>query len=50
MLPIAWLYPPITDGLALVAYVAPGWLFGRGRGRCYAWTVVVVAAGMSGIA
>lgn len=46
--PIAWLYPLITDGLALVAYAATTRL--DHRGRRYAWTVVVVAAGLSGLA
>ena len=46
--PIAWLYPLITDGLALVAYAATTRL--SGRGRRYAWAVVVLAAGMSGLA
>jgi hypothetical protein len=45
---IAWLYPVITDGLALVAYAATTRL--AGSGRRYAWTVVVVAAGLSGLA
>jgi hypothetical protein len=45
---IAWLYPLITDGLALVAYAATARLTARGRG--YAWTVVVLAAGLSGLA
>lgn len=45
---IAGLYPVITDGLALVAYAATPRL--DGRGRRYAWTVVVLAAGLSGIA
>src|SRR3954469_10710665 len=45
---IAWLYPLITDGLALVAYAAPARLHGP-AGR-YAWTVVVLAAGLSGLA
>jgi Protein of unknown function (DUF2637) len=45
---IAWLYPLITDGLALVAYAATGRLDRRGRG--YAWTVGVLAAGLSGLA
>jgi hypothetical protein len=45
---IAWLYPLITDGLALVAYAATGRLDRPGRG--YAWTVVVLAAGLSGLA
>ncbi|WP_345415517.1 hypothetical protein [Pseudonocardia xishanensis] len=46
--PIAWLYPLITDGLALVAYTATARL--KGSASRYAWTVVVVAAGMSGLA
>jgi hypothetical protein len=46
--PIAWLYPLITDGLALVAYASTARLTGRGRG--YAWGVVVLAAGLSGLA
>jgi hypothetical protein len=46
--PIAWLYPLITDGLALVAYTATARL--HGSAARYAWTVVVVAAGMSGLA
>jgi hypothetical protein len=45
---IAWLYPLITDGLALVAYAATARLGDRGRG--YAWSVVVLAAGLSGTA
>lgn len=45
---IAWLYPVITDGLALVAYAATSRL--RGAGRRYAWAVVVLAAGLSGLA
>ena len=45
---IAWLYPLITDGLALVAYAATARLAG-GATR-YAWTVVVLAAGLSGLA
>jgi hypothetical protein len=45
---IAWLYPLITDGLALVAYAATTRLSGS-AGR-YAWTVVVLAAGLSGLA
>jgi N-acetylneuraminic acid mutarotase len=45
---IAWLYPLITDGLALVAYASTARLtYG---GRRYAWTVVVLAAGLSGLA
>jgi len=46
--PLAWLYPLITDGLALVAYTATARL--QGSAARYAWTVVVVAAGMSGLA
>jgi len=45
---MAWLYPVITDGLALVAYAATTRLGGAGRG--YAWSVVVLAAGLSAIA
>lgn len=45
---IAWLYPLITDGLALVAYGATARL--RDRAARYAWTVVVTAAGLSGLA
>jgi hypothetical protein len=45
---IAWLYPVITDGLALVAYAATTRLWDRGR--AYAWSVVVLAAGLSAIA
>jgi hypothetical protein len=45
---IAWLYPLITDGLALVAYTATARL--TGPAARYAWTVVIVAAGLSGIA
>lgn len=45
---IAALYPLITDGLALVAYAATARL--SGSGRRYAWTVVVLAAGLSGLA
>ena len=45
---IAWLYPLITDGLALVAYAATARL--TGAGRRYAWAVVVLAAGLSGLA
>ncbi len=45
---IAWLYPLITDGLALVAYAATARL--DGSARRYAWTVVVLAAGLSGLA
>src|SRR6266536_824352 len=46
--PIAWLYPLITDGLALVAYAATARL--RGGGRRYAAGIVVLAAGLSGLA
>jgi hypothetical protein len=45
---IAWLYPLITDGLALVAYTATARL--AGSARRYAWGVVVLAAGLSGLA
>jgi hypothetical protein len=45
---IAWLYPLITDGLALVAYTATARL--RGSAARYAWAVVVLAAGLSGLA
>jgi hypothetical protein len=45
---IAWLYPVITDGLALVAYAATSRL--SRAGRRYAWSVVVLAAGLSAIA
>ncbi len=45
---IAWLYPLITDGLALVAYAATARL--RGGPARYAWSVVVLAAGLSGLA
>lgn len=45
---LAWLYPLITDGLALVAYVSTIQLAGGDRG--YAWSVVVLAAGLSGLA
>jgi hypothetical protein len=47
-IPIAGLYPAISDGLALVAYAATVRLVGGARR--YAWTVVVVAAGLSGLA
>ncbi len=46
--PIAWLYPVITDGLALVAYAATSRL--QDGGRRYAATIVVLAAGLSGLA
>ena len=45
---IAWLYPLITDGLALVAYGATARL--SGSAARYSWAVVVVAAGLSGLA
>jgi hypothetical protein len=45
---IAWLYPLITDGLALVGYAATSRV-GQG-GRRYAATIVVLAAGLSGLA
>jgi hypothetical protein len=45
---IAWLYPLITDGLALVAYAATARL--AGSGARYAWSVVILAAGLSGLA
>jgi hypothetical protein len=45
---IAWLYPLITDGLALVAYAATSRL--TDTGRRYAWAIVVLAASLSGIA
>ena len=45
---IAWLYPLITDGLALVAYAATARL--HDGGRRYAGTIVVLAAGLSGLA
>ena len=44
--PVGWLYPLITDGLALVAYAATARL--HHTGRRYAATVV--AAGLSGLA
>jgi hypothetical protein len=43
-----WLYPLITDGLALVAYAATARL--TGSSARYAWIVVVLAAGLSGLA
>ena len=46
--PIAWLYPLITDGLALVAYAATARL--HDGGRRYAAGIVVLAAGLSGLA
>lgn len=45
---IAALYPVICDGLALVAYGATGRL--HSSGRSYAWTIVVLAAALSGLA
>ncbi|MEU9820236.1 hypothetical protein ACIGG9_07430 [Pseudonocardia alni] len=45
---VAWIYPLITDGLALVAYAATARL--SGSAARYAWTVVVVSAGLSGLA
>ncbi|HEY1972523.1 MAG TPA: hypothetical protein VGH89_31530 [Pseudonocardia sp.] len=45
---VAWLYPVTTDGLALVAYAATNRL--SGSGWRYAWAVVVLAAGLSGLA
>ncbi|MFP5023513.1 hypothetical protein [Pseudonocardia phyllosphaerae] len=45
---IAWIYPLITDGLALVAYAATARL--GGSAARYAWTVVIVSAGLSGLA
>jgi hypothetical protein len=44
---LAWLYPLITDGLALVAYATTARL--SSHGRSYAWTVVIIAAGLSGL-
>lgn len=46
--PVAVLYPVMTDGLALVAYSATNRL--TDAGRRYAWSVVVLAAGLSGAA
>jgi hypothetical protein len=46
--PIAWLYPLITDGLALVAYAAAARL--HDGGRRYAAGIVILAAGLSGLA
>ncbi len=46
--PVAWLYPVITDGLALVAYASTARL--HDRGRRYAAVMVVLAAGLSGLA
>jgi hypothetical protein len=44
---LAWLYPLITDGLALVAYATTSRL--AESGRRYTATVVVIAAGLSGL-
>jgi hypothetical protein len=46
--PIAWLYPLITDGLAVVAYAATARL--TDTGRRYAAGIVILAAGLSGLA
>jgi len=43
---VACLYPLITDGLALVAY----WATKELRASAYPWLVVIVAAGLSGLA
>jgi hypothetical protein len=45
---VAWLYPLITDGLALVAYAATARL--QHAPRRYAAGIVVAAAGLSGLA
>ncbi|MGQ0843480.1 MAG: hypothetical protein ACT4QF_05040 [Sporichthyaceae bacterium] len=45
---IALLYPAITDGLALVAYATTTRL--ATSGRRYAWAIVILAAGVSGLA
>jgi hypothetical protein len=45
---IAWLYPLMTDGLALVGYAATAHL--TDRGRRYAASIVILAAGLSGLA
>src|ERR671933_653467 len=44
---LAWLYPLLPDGLALVPSATPPRL--ADHGRRYAWTVVVVAAALSGL-
>jgi hypothetical protein len=44
----AWLYPVITDGLALVAYAAAARM--QGAARRYSWAVVTTAAGLPGLA
>jgi hypothetical protein len=46
---LAWLYVPCTDGLALVAYGATTML-SNAVSRAYAWSVVVLAAGLSATA
>lgn len=46
---IGWLYPVSADGLALVAYAATH-RFSQRSARTYAWTVVVLAAALSGLA
>lgn len=43
---VAYLYPLITDGLALVAYWSTRYLNLTG----YPWLIVIVAAGLSGLA
>jgi len=45
---VAWLYPLITDGLALVAYAATARL--HHAARRYAAGIVIAAAGLSGLA
>lgn len=45
---IAWLYPLITDGLAMVAYAATHQL--GTAGKRYAWAVVLLAAALSAVA
>jgi len=45
---VAWLYPLITDGLALVAYAATARL--QHAPRRYAAGIVIAAAGLSGLA
>jgi hypothetical protein len=47
-LAVAWLYPLITDGLALVAYAATARL--QRRPCRYAAGIVIAAAGLSGLA
>jgi hypothetical protein len=46
---LAWLYVAATDGLALVAYGTTS-IVQRRADRLYAWLVVLVAAGLSGLA